>query len=81
MHRRARAGGTSHDLAQVVKAPHGLVHSIIHGDQRPVAHEFFGFLAAVVVESASQCDPHRRESGLKLDDRTDHHHQEGHKEG
>ena len=69
------------DLPQVVKAPHSPVHGVIHADQWPVAHELFGFLTAVVVECASQRDPHGCESGLKLDYGTDYRHQEGHQEG
>ena len=69
--------GASLDLSQVVEALHSSFYGVVHGDQWLVAQDLFGFLTAVVVECASQCDPHWCESGLKLDDRTDHHHQEG----
>lgn len=69
------------DLPQVAKAPHRPVHGVIHADQRPVAHDLFGFLTAVVMERASQRDPHGRESGLKLGYGTDYRHQEGQQEG
>lgn len=69
--------GASLDPPQVVEALHSSFHSVIHGDQWLVAQGLFGSLTAVVVECASQRDPHRSECGLELDDRTDHHHQEG----
>lgn len=65
------------DLSQVVEALHSSFYGVVHGDQWLVAQDLFGFLTAVVVECSSQCDPHWCESGLKLDDRTGHHHQEG----
>lgn len=46
-----------------------------------VAHGFSGFLAAVAVGCASQCDTHRCKNGLEVDDRTEHGHQEGQQEG
>lgn len=64
-----------------MEALHSSFHSVIHGDQRLVAQGLFGSLATVVVECASQRDPHWGERGLELDDRTDHHHQEGQQEG
>lgn len=64
-----------------MKTLHGPFYGVIHGDQWPVAHDLFGSLTAVIVECASQCDTHWCESGLELDDRTDHHHQEGQQKG
>lgn len=69
------------DFSQVVKALQSPFHGIIHGDQWLVAHDLFGSLTAVIVERTRQCNSHWGESGLELNDRTDHGHQERQQQG